>query len=243
MTGLVVIVLLGTLMVRALSWLDEQSGIVAVAGTLLSLVLATVGWTWASLKVFPHPPDSRCDGRAARCVARRLRDRGHAVVHDHLREPVVRAQVGDVWRGRRVARPPFVGLRAGPNHHRLRGAERGFLATQAAHEAELGTAGRVADGRTGRERPTPAARTSARVGAGAAEPERTAGTACARGGATRSSSRQRVPFGQAWLNERSSSRPGDQRPQVPSALRRVRSVHESTAGSAIRRVVCTTPPS
>jgi len=54
-SGLLLIVLLGAVLVRLLAFLDAQSVIVAMAGTLLSLALIIVGWTWASLRVFPHP--------------------------------------------------------------------------------------------------------------------------------------------------------------------------------------------
>jgi uncharacterized BrkB/YihY/UPF0761 family membrane protein len=56
-SGLLLIVLLGALMVRLLAWFDDQSVVVAMAGTVVSLALVMVGWTWASLRVFPHPPE------------------------------------------------------------------------------------------------------------------------------------------------------------------------------------------
>ena len=56
-SGLIGIVLLGALVVRLLAWFDQQSVIVAIAGNLVSLALVIVGWTWASLRVFPHPPE------------------------------------------------------------------------------------------------------------------------------------------------------------------------------------------
>ncbi len=55
-SGLVLVALLGMVFVRGLSWLRDQSFVVAVVGTLLSLIVVAVLWTWASLRVFPHLP-------------------------------------------------------------------------------------------------------------------------------------------------------------------------------------------
>ena len=49
--------------------------------------------------------------------------------------------------------------------------------------------------------------------------------------------------GQAWVKERSDSRPGDHRPHTPRAELAARSVQARAVGSMIRRTVCTMPPS
>ena len=130
--GLVILSVLGALVLAQLvSTLQDRSFPAWVFATSLFMLIPAGLWLVGLAQALPSPARGRMARPGPWGPAGRRRHRGPPHLHGRLHRTLLRAEVGDLRRHRRLAVPAAVGLRGRADPGRVPGHQRGRLAPDA----------------------------------------------------------------------------------------------------------------